>query len=59
MQELTKFYALMEKKAMGLEYGSMTVTVNLKDGIPDLKTLKITSQKRHKYTYAKGQTGGV
>jgi hypothetical protein len=44
-----EFHAIVEKEAVSMEYGQMTVHVYLKNGIPVVETIQITKQKRIKF----------
>jgi len=49
--ENIEFHAIVEKNVVDLEYGQLTVNVQLSEGKPLLKTLNIVRSKRKKYTF--------
>lgn len=51
--ENVEFHAIVEKNVVNMEYGQMTVTVQLIEGKPVLKTLSIVKSKRKKYIFDK------
>jgi hypothetical protein len=44
-----KFHAVVEMLVQKVEFGEITITANLKDGVVDLKTLGSVVRKRYKY----------
>ena len=48
-EELLKFSAILEDRVKKMEYGEMSVTIILKDGVPMLPTLNIVKRTRIRY----------
>lgn len=44
-----EFHIILAKQVQSLEYGQMTVNVQVKDGLPILDTLNIVKSKRKRY----------
>ena len=49
LQKDFEFHLILEKHVQDLQYGQITVNVQLKDGKPIIETLSIVKQKRTKY----------
>lgn len=47
--DLLTFFAILERQAVSMAYGTMTVNVVLQEGSPKLETLNIVKSKRRKY----------
>jgi hypothetical protein len=47
--EIVKFFGLIEKEVVNMEYGTMTVTVFTSKGMPITKTTNVVIQKRRRY----------
>lgn len=48
--ENIEFHAIIEQEVVTMEYGQMTVNVQIEDGKPILKSLSLVKSKRKKYT---------
>jgi hypothetical protein len=48
--ETIEFHAIIEQEVVNMEYGQMTVNVQIEDGKPILKSLSLVKSKRKKYT---------
>lgn len=48
--ENVEFHAIIEQEVVTMEYGQMTVNVQIEDGKPILKSLSLVKSKRKKYT---------
>lgn len=48
--ENVEFHAIIEQEAVTMEYGQITVNVQIEDGKPILKSLSLVKSKRKKYT---------
>ncbi len=51
--ENVEFHAIIEQEVVTMEYGQMTVNVQIEDGKPILKSLSLVKSKRKKYTIDK------
>lgn len=51
--ENVEFHAIIEQEVVMMEYGQMTVNVQIEDGKPILKSLSLVKSKRKKYTIDK------
>lgn len=54
-KEELQFHVIVAQQVKQLEYGQMTINVQLKDGKPILQTLNIVKSKRKKYSLDKGK----
>ncbi len=48
--ENVEFHAIIEQEVVTMEYGQMTVNVQIENGKPILKSLSLVKSKRKKYT---------
>jgi hypothetical protein len=48
-QTITEFFTAVERQVQSLEYGTLTGTVLIQDGLPVIKTLNIVLSKRKRY----------
>ncbi len=51
--ENVEFHAIIEQEVVTMEYGQMTVNVQIENGKPILKSLSLVKSKRKKYTIDK------
>lgn len=51
--ENIEFHAIIEQEAVNMEYGQMTVNIQIENGRPVLKSLSLVKSKRKKYTIDK------
>lgn len=48
--ENVEFHAIIEQEVVRMEYGQMTVNIQIENGKPILKSLSLVKSKRKKYT---------
>ena len=48
--ENVEFHAIIEQEVVTMEYGQMTVNVQIENGKPILKSLSLVKSRRKKYT---------
>jgi hypothetical protein len=48
-QRITEFFTLVEKEVQNMEYGQMTVVVQVGGGLPIPQTINIVKSKRIRY----------
>lgn len=49
--ENIEFHAIIEQEVVNMEYGQMTVNIQIENGKPILKSLSLVKSKRKKYTF--------
>jgi len=48
-QRITAFFAIVEREAQKMEYGTMTINVQVGEGLPIVQTINIVKSKRIRY----------
>lgn len=48
-QEVLEFLRTLQKEINELKYGTLTIAVDLRNGLPNLQTLSITKMSRKRY----------
>jgi hypothetical protein len=48
-QVITEFFSIVEREVQNMEYGTMTVNVQVGSGLPITQTLNIVKSKRIRY----------
>jgi len=48
-QKITAFFSMVEREVQRMEYGTMTVNVQVSNGLPVVQTVNIVKSKRIRY----------
>jgi len=54
-QLITEFFSMVEKEVQKMEYGTMTINVQVGEGLPIVQTINIVKSKRIRYKIDKNK----
>lgn len=54
-QKITEFFSIVEREVQRMEYGTMTINVQVGEGLPITQTVNIVKSKRIRYKVDKSR----